>query len=254
MLKEGFMKHLNSDKVYKYIPKDQKENEKARQPANNTIAKPNNTETSREELNSKNRTFSNVKNNPDLNKNHPDDKNNNYKNDKNPDFSANNDRKYNLNSSSNNNNHFDYNVEDKNQDYENHFYYKHNKHTIDEKRLNQKKRFTHYTPASNNKYFNNKSQKANIFCSRCNKELYDLLNSFYNEEKNEYYCFDCALAEVKEKLQPDPKNRIIYLGAGTFGEVKEIKSEKKFMILKRIRYLKPKFEKFAVNYLPNEDE
>ena len=228
MLKEGFMKHLNSDKVYKYIPKDQKENEKARQPANNTIAKPNNTETSREELNSKNRTFSNVKNNPDLNKNHPDDKNNN--------------------------NRFDYNVEDKNQDYENHFYYKHNKHTIDEKRLNQKKRFTHYTPASNNKYFNNKSQKTNIFCSRCNKELYDLLNSFYNEEKNEYYCFDCALAEVKEKLQPDPKNRIIYLGAGTFGEVKEIKSEKKFMILKRIRYLKPKFEKFAVNYLPNEDE
>jgi hypothetical protein len=222
------MKHLNSDKVYKYIPKDQKENEKTRQPTNNTIAKSNNIETSREELNSKNRTFSNVKNNPDLNKNHPNDKNNN--------------------------NRFDYNVEDKKQDYENHFYYKHNKHTIDEKRLNQKKRFTHYTPASNNKYINTKQQKTNIFCSRCKKELYDLLNSFYNEEKNEYYCFDCALAEVKEKLQPDPKNRIIYLGAGTFGEVKEIKSEKKFMILKRIRYLKPKFEKFAVNYLPNEDE
>lgn len=87
-------------------------------------------------------------------------------------------------------------------------------------------------------------------CAKCNKQIIDDLSAFYNEEKNEYYCFDCALIEAKKLLNPDPKNKVMYLGAGTFGEIKEIKSEKKFMIIKRIKFSKPKYEKFSINYLP----
>ncbi len=129
---------------------------------------------------------------------------------------------------------------------------KHVKHKIDFKRQQTKNRLEYHKKHFKAKInVNDKNQSnSSIKCSRCNKIINDELSIFFNDEKKEYYCFDCALEEAKILLSPDPKNKVIYLGAGTFGEVKEIKSEKKLMIIKRIKFTKPKFEKFSMNYLP----
>ena len=131
--------------------------------------------------------------------------------------------------------------------------FKHPKHEIDYKRKRQKGRsIYHKNHPYNSDNFQKNRQNNQIYtrCSRCSKAISDQLSSFFNEEKNEHLCFDCALIEAKNLLSPDPKNRVLYLGAGTFGEIKEIKSEKKFMIIKRIKFSKPKYEKFSMNYLP----
>lgn len=124
------------------------------------------------------------------------------------------------------------------------------RHNFNLKRRHQKNRIIYHNKNKTYQHTNNGKNIIYNKCTKCNKQILDELSSFYNEEKNEYYCFDCALNEAKNLLNPDPKNRIIYLGAGTFGEVKEIKSEKKFMIIKRIKFSKPKYEKFSMNYLP----
>lgn len=126
--------------------------------------------------------------------------------------------------------------------YINHFQKRHNKNRF---AIHNKNNRSRHSPQNLTKL--NQNYKK---CSKCNRNILDELSSFYNEEKNEYYCFDCALEEARNQLSPDPKNIIMYLGAGTFGEIKEIKSEKKFMIIKRIKFSKPKFEKFSMNYLP----
>ncbi|HPC38956.1 MAG TPA: hypothetical protein PLF21_06560 [Exilispira sp.] len=132
---------------------------------------------------------------------------------------------------------------------------RHINHFKDFKKRYNKNRIISHNKSSRIKHYNqnhniNQTNQSYKKCSKCNRNIIDELSSFYNEEKNEYYCFDCALNEAKNLLSPDPKNIIMYLGAGTFGEIKEIKSEKKFMIIKRIKFSKPKFEKFSMNYLP----
>ena len=129
---------------------------------------------------------------------------------------------------------------------------KHIKHGIDAKRQQQKNRLIYHKKHQQSRINpqNNFQQNSFIRCAKCNKPITEQLSSFHNDEKNEDYCFDCALNEAKILLSADSKNKIMYLGAGTFGEVKEIKSEKKFMIIKRVKFSKPKFEKFSMNYLP----
>lgn len=127
------------------------------------------------------------------------------------------------------------------------------KHNIDYKRKQSKNRFIYYNKHQNKLHHNTNEEKPMLpikKCSKCNRQITDELSSFHNEEKKEDYCFDCALIEAKILLNADPKNKIMYLGAGTFGEIKEIKSEKKFMIIKRVKFAKPKYEKFSMNYLP----
>ncbi len=131
-------------------------------------------------------------------------------------------------------------------------YSRHLIHREDHKRHKQRNKFINKKKYQYiQKEFINNNENSNLLrCLKCNRVIIDQLNSFHKEDNNEYYCFECALDEAKTLLNPDPKNRVIYLGAGTFGEVKEIKSEKKFMIIKRIKFTKPKFEKFSLNYLP----
>lgn len=101
-----------------------------------------------------------------------------------------------------------------------------------------------------NSQSNNNFHEYNI-CSLCGKKIIDDTTSFYIEEEKRYLCFDCAIKEIKMKFNISSKNKVIYLGSGTFGEIREVKSENTFVILRRIQFVKPKYEKFTSSYLQN---
>lgn len=158
-------------------------------------------------------------------------KNKNYNNNnRNNKSNANNYGKY-YNYSSNKNNHQE---NSKNKIYKN-FIPKNNKYVQKDKKETQTQ----------------ESFKEFKVCSLCKKKIIDDTTSFYIEDEDRYLCFDCAIKEIKNKFNISSKNKIIYLGSGTFGEIREIKSENTFVILRRIQLVKPKYEKFTSSYLQN---
>lgn len=102
------------------------------------------------------------------------------------------------------------------------------------------------------KYYNNEK----VICSNCGKVIYDKSSSFTikGEKEENFVCFDCAKNEIEKKYNISPRNKIVYLGAGTFGEIRQIKGEKGFIILRRFKYCSPKHEKFSNAYLPDNIE
>ncbi|MCX8058004.1 MAG: hypothetical protein N3A58_01145 [Spirochaetes bacterium] len=110
--------------------------------------------------------------------------------------------------------------------------------------------------------FNNMNFKDRVFetnksnCSICGKVVFDKSSAFLiNDEKGEeLICFECAKNQIEKKYNISQRNKIIYLGAGTFGEIRQIKGEKGFVILRRFKFCSPKHEKFSNAYLPDNIE
>jgi len=88
-------------------------------------------------------------------------------------------------------------------------------------------------------------------CSICGKTIYDKYSSFALKEGSEerLICFECAKNEIEKKNNISPRNKLVYLGAGTFGEIRQIKGDRSFIIIKRYKFCSPKHEKFTEPFL-----
>ena len=148
--------------------------------------------------------------------------------DKDKDFKEKKDKKNNYNSSSQSNykrisrvseNKNDKNIKTKN----------FTKSTIDKKTVLN----NHYI-----QYKINKIEKKN--CAKCNKKIEEMDSSIKDSKKELYYHFNCVMDEIKKDNVVEGKQRIVYLGSGTFGIIEDIGPDlnnHKFIIKKKIQYI-----------------
>lgn len=83
------------------------------------------------------------------------------------------------------------------------------------------------------------SQEAvKLTCIRCNETIRNPETALSTPENGEPIHFDCAIREVADNEQLGPKEKVCYLGQGTFGVIQygKGKNEKGFSIKKRIPY------------------
>ncbi len=98
-----------------------------------------------------------------------------------------------------------------------------------------------------------KSNKPKITrtCELCKSQITDN-NGTFDYGDNKIICFDCVVKQIREQYNIPSRHKIIYYGAGTFAETRDLKSEKEYFIVKRYQYCPPKHEKFTSNYLPED--
>lgn len=96
---------------------------------------------------------------------------------------------------------------------------------------NRKKPFTQRGPSI--------SQEAvKLTCVRCNEPIRNPETALSTPDGGEPIHFDCAIREVADREQLGAKEKICYLGQGTFGIIRYAQgtAEKGFVIKKRIPY------------------
>ena len=96
---------------------------------------------------------------------------------------------------------------------------------------------------NNKKRFNNDYPKKKIeypTCPICNSKINDIYSAISYGEDNLPAHFDCILKELSEKEELMNKEKICYLGGGSFGIVKfsNTPGSNRFFVRKRIQYEK----------------
>lgn len=73
-------------------------------------------------------------------------------------------------------------------------------------------------------------------CAICGTAVRDVLTAIaYGEEKSAAH-FDCVMKELGERENLEPKEKLVYLGGGTFGVVKMKGGGGKFQVLRKIPF------------------
>jgi hypothetical protein len=76
-------------------------------------------------------------------------------------------------------------------------------------------------------------------CTICTKLIDDMPSAIFDKEKNEYYHFNCVLTKVESENKIEGRERIAYLGSGSFGIIENTggNSSSKFSIKKKIQFI-----------------
>ena len=150
----------------------------------------------------------------------------------------------------------------------NNYHHNNNKHHQQNNKKNhnnKKKNYKHY----NNKktieeyekiYIEKRMKEAGDkpLCPICNEPIYIIEEAIRHNSSGEYAHFECIVNEIKteniDDIEKDEK--IVYLGAGTFGIIQEKQGGKntKFSVKKRINYENRKIKKINDDSDPEEDD
>ena len=147
-----------------------------------------------------------------------------------------------------------------------------NKFYNNNKKKNKKKQF--YKNNYNNQYKNNNktieeyekiylNEKMNDnsekpICPICNNPIYIIEEGINHNATNKLAHFECILNEIRQKNINDieENDKIVYLGSGTFGIIRERQNGQKFnlFVRKRINYENRKVKKVEDDADPEEEE
>ena len=121
---------------------------------------------------------------------------------------------------------------------------------------NNKKTVEEYEKIYLNKRMNDDSEKP--ICPICNNPIYITEEGINHNETNKLAHFECILDEIRQKNinDMDDSDKIVYLGSGTFGIIRERQNGKKFnlFVRKRINYENRKVKKVEDDADPEEEE
>ena len=121
---------------------------------------------------------------------------------------------------------------------------------------NNKKTVEEYEKIYLNKRMNDDSEKP--ICPICNNPIYITEEGINHNETNKLAHFECILDEIRQKNinDMDESDKIVYLGSGTFGIIRERQNGKKFnlFVRKRINYENRKVKKVEDDADPEEEE
>ena len=121
---------------------------------------------------------------------------------------------------------------------------------------NNKKTVEEYEKIYLNKRMNDNSEKP--ICPICNNPIYITEEGINHNETNKLAHFECILDEIRQKNinDMDESDKIVYLGSGTFGIIRERQNGKKFnlFVRKRINYENRKVKKVEDDADPEEEE
>lgn len=91
-------------------------------------------------------------------------------------------------------------------------------------------------------------------CPLCNEPIYIMSQSITHRGSSKPAHFDCVLKEIEAAHKLDEKDKIVYLGGGSFGIVQDRKAGRKkinFFVRERIQYEEKK-DKHAEQPVENE--
>lgn len=121
---------------------------------------------------------------------------------------------------------------------------------------NNKKTVEEYEKIYLNKRMNDDLEKP--ICPICNNPIYITEEGINHNETNKLAHFECILDEIRQKNinDMDESDKIVYLGSGTFGIIRERQNGKKFnlFVRKRINYENRKVKKVEDDADPEEEE
>lgn len=129
-----------------------------------------------------------------------------------------------------------------------------NKNNI--KNNNNKKTIEEYEKIYLNKRMEEDAEKP--ICPICNKPIYITEEGITHNGTGELAHFECILEEIKRNNMNDieENDKVVYLGSGTFGIIRERQSGKNFKLFvrKRINYENRKIKKVEDDADPEEEE
>ena len=118
---------------------------------------------------------------------------------------------------------------------------KNNRNNHNSKPQSRQSRRKHYQYNSQNKRrFPHRKKRNIVKCCLCNKIISDTSTIINEKNLNKPAHFDCILNQLKKEYKLTPREKIYYLGGGSFGIVQDRgpKSQIRFFIRKRIEYEK----------------
>lgn len=130
------------------------------------------------------------------------------------------------------------------------------KNNYNNQQKNNKKTIEEYEKIYLNKKMNEDFEKP--ICPICNKAIYIIEEGITHNSTGKLAHFECILNEIKQNNINDieENDKIVYLGSGTFGIIRERQSGKnlKLFVRKRINYENRKIKKVEDDADPEEEE
>ena len=85
---------------------------------------------------------------------------------------------------------------------------------------------------------NRESREQSPICPVCSKPVRNLYSAITHEPSNQPAHFDCILKDIRDNHELHTKEKVCYLGGGSFGiiQIRNTSSAVPFLIRKRIQY------------------
>jgi ribosomal protein L32 len=84
--------------------------------------------------------------------------------------------------------------------------------------------------------FNKNKQHDFPICPVCGKSVRDILTAIALDSTKEPAHFDCIVRKIAEHEELQQREKIVYLGKGSFGIIQYNKGKSGFVVRKRIQY------------------